>query len=133
MSNGVPLEAQDNKFIELHMDNASEDSQETHRPETANLGKASEFSQLKSHRQEVRRSFSPPFLKENSQEYYSAEKEEVDNSCQKKLDFVQVTKTEVFHDSLDDLPKSLSQILSGSIEEQLEQSESKTQVMNEEG
>jgi len=39
VSNGVPLEPAEAAFIELNIDNASEDSQETHRPETAQLGK----------------------------------------------------------------------------------------------
>ena len=75
----VPADAKEN-YIELHMDNASEESNDARRPETK--GKTSDmkyFSQLKSHRQEVRRSFSPPFAVNNE-----------DSSFQKKLDFLQV-------------------------------------------
>jgi hypothetical protein len=55
----------------------------------------------------VRRSFSPPFVKEPETGGMEIEPD----SCQKRLDFVQVQKTDVFHDSLDDIPKPLVQLI----------------------
>lgn len=59
-------------YIELQMDNLSDDSHGHHPLESDNKKQSDGkyFSQLKSHRQEVRRPFSPPFAGN------SAEKEE---------------------------------------------------------
>ena len=74
-----------NNYIELQMHNLSDDSHGPQPLETDNKKQsdAKYFSQLKSHRQEVRRPFSPPFAGN------SAEKEEpLRTSFQKKLDFL---------------------------------------------
>jgi hypothetical protein len=121
----VPAETKEN-YIELHMDNASEDSKDGEKKEAK--AKASEmkyFSQLKSHRQEIRRSFSPPFAgKENS--------DENESSFQKKLDFLQVQRANIFHDSLEEIPRSYVALL-GQTERKDEQAEPMTKVVNEEG
>ena len=120
-----------NNYIELQMDNLSEDSQENQPLETENKKgtDAKYFSQLKSHRQEQRRPFSPPFVGN------SAEKEEVEKtSFQKKLDFLQVQRAQVFHDSLDALPSSIKELIGQSVDKPDTLEENKTtRVMNEDG
>ena len=158
------------QFVELQMDNQSNNSQEERSMNDSNLhiyqpnglspvregrnagyveSNEKYFNHLKSHRQEERRPFSPPFRgvqptqETDSEEQKSATpfKEQAStkgttsqSEFQQRMNIVQVQKADLIHDSLDEVPKHLSHILQESADKEgISQKGDKMKVMNEDG